>query len=124
VLDNRLTDGGEVVSHKRRPPFTPKKIPDTHFFQRLSRPQVYSAAGRIRSIKNPNDLIGNRSLDLPACSIVPQPITLPSAPRETGMKYKNKSEIKNEHCSLKKFEIKYMACSVFKKLYQVPKKLL
>jgi hypothetical protein len=30
-LDNRLTDGGEVVSLKRRPPFTPGKIPDTHF---------------------------------------------------------------------------------------------
>jgi hypothetical protein len=29
-LDNRLTDGGEVVSLKRRPPFTPK-IPGTHF---------------------------------------------------------------------------------------------
>jgi hypothetical protein len=30
-LDNRLTDGGEVVSPKRRPPFTPRKIPGTHF---------------------------------------------------------------------------------------------
>jgi hypothetical protein len=30
-LDNRLTDGGEVVNLTRRPPFTPKKIPGTHF---------------------------------------------------------------------------------------------
>jgi hypothetical protein len=30
-LDNRLTDGGEVVSLTHRPPFTPRKIPDTHF---------------------------------------------------------------------------------------------
>jgi hypothetical protein len=30
-LDNRLTDGGEVVSRTRRPPFTPRKIPGTHF---------------------------------------------------------------------------------------------
>jgi hypothetical protein len=30
-LDNRLTDSGEVISLKRRPPFTPRKIPDTHF---------------------------------------------------------------------------------------------
>jgi hypothetical protein len=30
-LDNRLTDGGEVVSLTRRPPFTPRKIPGTHF---------------------------------------------------------------------------------------------
>jgi hypothetical protein len=30
-IDNRLTDGDEVVSPKRRPPFTPRKIPGTHF---------------------------------------------------------------------------------------------
>jgi hypothetical protein len=28
-LDNRLTDGGEVVSLKHRPPFTPRKVPGT-----------------------------------------------------------------------------------------------
>jgi hypothetical protein len=27
VLDNQLTDGGEVVSLTHRPPFTPRKIP-------------------------------------------------------------------------------------------------
>jgi hypothetical protein len=30
-LDIRLTDGGEVVSFTRRLPFTPTKIPRTHF---------------------------------------------------------------------------------------------
>jgi hypothetical protein len=30
-LDNRLTDGGEVVSLTRRPPFTLRKIPGTDF---------------------------------------------------------------------------------------------
>jgi hypothetical protein len=30
-LDSRLTDGGEVVSLTRRPLFTPRKIPGTHF---------------------------------------------------------------------------------------------
>jgi hypothetical protein len=31
-LDDRLTDGGEVVSLTRRPSFTPpRKIPGTHF---------------------------------------------------------------------------------------------
>jgi hypothetical protein len=30
-LDNRLTDVGEVVSLTPRPPFTPRKIPGTHF---------------------------------------------------------------------------------------------
>jgi hypothetical protein len=29
--DNRLTDGGEVVSLTRLPPFTPIKIPGIHF---------------------------------------------------------------------------------------------
>jgi hypothetical protein len=30
-LDNRLTDGGEVVGLERQPPFTPRKIPGIHF---------------------------------------------------------------------------------------------
>jgi hypothetical protein len=30
-LDNRLTDGNKVVSPTRQPPFTPRKIPGTHF---------------------------------------------------------------------------------------------
>jgi hypothetical protein len=30
-LDNRLTDGGEVVSLTHWPPSTPRKIPGTHF---------------------------------------------------------------------------------------------
>jgi hypothetical protein len=36
-------------------------------------------AGRIRSIEKIH-LIGTRTRDRPACSIVPQPITLPRAP--------------------------------------------
>jgi hypothetical protein len=47
-LDNRFTDGGEVVSPTRRPLFTPRKIPGTHFCYRLSRPQGHSGTGRIR----------------------------------------------------------------------------
>jgi hypothetical protein len=78
--DNRLTDGCEVVSPTRRPPSTPRKIPGTHFCLRLSRPQGHSAAGRIRSIKKSNYHIGNRIRDLPACSLVPQPTTLPRVP--------------------------------------------
>jgi hypothetical protein len=50
-LDNRLTDGGKVVSLTYRPPFTPRKISGTHFCQRLSRPQGHIAAGKIRSIE-------------------------------------------------------------------------
>jgi hypothetical protein len=45
-----------------------------------STPGGISAAGRIRSNEKSDDLIGNRIHDLPACSIVPQPTTLSSAP--------------------------------------------
>jgi hypothetical protein len=45
--------------------------------KRPSLPQGHSAAERIRSIEKSNDLIGNRTRDIPACGIVPQPTTLP-----------------------------------------------
>jgi hypothetical protein len=76
-LDNRLRDGGGVVCLTRRPPFTLRKNPGTHLCLRLSRPQGHSASGRIRSTEKSNYLIGNQTRDLPACSIVPQPTTLP-----------------------------------------------
>ena len=40
----------------------------------------HSAAGRIKSIKNPNDPIGNRTPDLLACSALPQPAAPPRTP--------------------------------------------
>jgi hypothetical protein len=49
LLDNRFTDGGEVVSLTRQPPFTLMKTPGTHFSYMLSRSQSNSAAGKIRS---------------------------------------------------------------------------
>jgi hypothetical protein len=76
-LDNRLTDGGKVVRLTRRPPFIPRNIPGTHFCKKLSRPQVHSVAGNFRSIEKYNNLIGTRTRDLPACSVEPQPTTLP-----------------------------------------------
>jgi hypothetical protein len=44
---------------------------------------------RLGQLKKSNDLIGNRTRDLPACSIVPQPATLPRVPEEcsTADKY-------------------------------------
>jgi hypothetical protein len=39
----------------------------------LSRPQGHSATGRIISMKNSSDTVGNRTHDLPVCSAVPQP---------------------------------------------------
>ena len=64
-------DGGKVVSLTHRPPLPPGNTPGTHFCQRLSRPQDHSATGRIMSLKNSSDTIGNRTRDLPVCSVVP-----------------------------------------------------
>ena len=60
--------------------YPPENIPGTHFCYRLSRLQDHSAAGRIMSMKVSNNTIGNRTLDLPACSAVPQPAAPPRAP--------------------------------------------
>jgi hypothetical protein len=46
----------------------------------MSEPQGHCAAGRIMSMKNSSDTIGNRNRDLPASSIVPQPTAPPRAP--------------------------------------------
>jgi hypothetical protein len=52
----------------------------------LSRPRYHSVAGRIRSIEKSDDLVGNQTRDLLACSVLPQPTTLPRAPKITGGK--------------------------------------
>jgi hypothetical protein len=59
---------------------------------RLSRPQGHSAAGRTRSIEKSN-YIGNQTRDLPACSTVPQPTTLPHAPRTTLVRFQFKTNV-------------------------------
>jgi hypothetical protein len=82
-LDSRFTDGSEVVSLMRQSLFTPRKIPGTHFHYRLSWPQGHSADGKISSIEKSSDLIGNRTCDLPACSLVRQSTTLLRAPSKT-----------------------------------------
>jgi hypothetical protein len=70
-IDNRLADGGEVVSLTRRWSFTPpKKLPGTHSSEMLSLPKDHSEAGKIRSIEKSNDLIGNPTLDLSTCCIM------------------------------------------------------
>ena len=43
-----------------------------------------SAAGRIMLMKNSNDIIGNRTRDLPTCSAVPQPTVPPRTPGKFG----------------------------------------
>jgi hypothetical protein len=69
-LDSRLTDGDEFVSVKRRP-LPPGRFLVLISVKRLSRPQGHSAAGTIRSIERHDDLIGNPTRDLPACSVMP-----------------------------------------------------
>jgi hypothetical protein len=41
-------EDGNVVSPTDRPPLSPRKIPGTHFCERLSRHQDHTAAGGIR----------------------------------------------------------------------------
>ena len=64
-------DGGKVVSLTHRLPLPPGNTPGTHFCWRLSRPQGHSATGRIMSLKNSIDTVGNRTCDLLIRSIVP-----------------------------------------------------
>jgi hypothetical protein len=52
-------NGGKVVSLTHRLPLPPGNRSGIHFCQRLSRPQGHSATGRIMSMKNSNETIGN-----------------------------------------------------------------
>jgi hypothetical protein len=70
-------EGGKVVSPTHRPSLPPGRIPGTHFWYRLSRPQGHNATGRVKSLKNYSDSIANRIRDLPVCSAVPQPTAPP-----------------------------------------------
>ena len=45
--------------------YPPGNIPGTHFYYRLSQPQGHSAAGRIVSMQNSSDIIGNRTRVVP-----------------------------------------------------------
>ena len=58
----------------------PGRIPGTYFCHRLRRPEGDNATGRIKSLKNSSDCIGNRSCDPPACSAAPQPTAPPRTP--------------------------------------------
>jgi hypothetical protein len=68
-----------VVSPTYRPPLRPREYSWYAFLLNLSRPQAHSAVGRIVSMKNYNDTIGNRTRDLPVRSAVPQPNATPRA---------------------------------------------
>jgi hypothetical protein len=58
------------------PPFTPK---EDSWYSFLLEDRL-SAAGKMRSIEQSNDLIGNRTRDLLVGTVVPLPTTQPRAP--------------------------------------------
>jgi hypothetical protein len=55
------------------------------------------------SLKNSNDIIGNQTRDLPACSAVPQPTALPRNPSAISTKRKNTLCGQNVECFNVKF---------------------
>ena len=63
-------DGGKVVSLMHRPPLPPGNTPGTHSVRRLVYPRVIVRPEGL-SLKNSSDTIGNRTCDLPVCSVVP-----------------------------------------------------
>jgi hypothetical protein len=77
-LDNRLTDGGNVVSPAHRPRSTPEKryfsASGVHLCRRMSEPQGLVRPEVLRKLKKFIHLIGSRTRELPTCSIVLQPL--------------------------------------------------
>jgi hypothetical protein len=70
-LDSRLTDGGEVVSCTRRPPFTPPEDSWYSFLlEAASTPgPIVRLEELVRSIGKFNDLFASRTRDLPAAGV-------------------------------------------------------
>jgi hypothetical protein len=66
-LDNWLREGGEAVSLTHHPPFLPGRFLVLISARGWVDRQNHTAAGRIRSIEKSNNLIGNRTYDLPLC---------------------------------------------------------
>jgi len=69
ILTQSEREGGKFVIPTHRQPLSLGNIPGTHFCWRLSRPYGYSAVRRIMPMKNSNVTVGNRTRDLPACSL-------------------------------------------------------
>jgi hypothetical protein len=66
-------------------PYAPAALyPQEDSWYSFSGPHDHSVPGRIKSTEKSNDLIGNRTRDLPACRMVPQPTTLPRVSEVIG----------------------------------------
>jgi hypothetical protein len=61
-------------------PFTLDRSPGTHFFNGYMKPGVIARLEELGTLRTFSYLTGFRARDLPACSIMPQPSTLPRAP--------------------------------------------
>jgi len=80
----RLLDfktGGKVVSPTHRPPLPPPPRKYSWYsFVLAAESTTGPQCGRIMSMKNSSDTIGNRTHDLLACNVVLQPTAPPRAP--------------------------------------------
>jgi hypothetical protein len=74
--DNRFTHDGEVVSLTRRRPLPPRRFLVLISVRGWVDPRAIVRLLRIRSIEKSKDLIGIRTRDLPACSILKSSTTL------------------------------------------------
>jgi hypothetical protein len=116
-LDDRHTDGGKVVSLTRRPPFTPQ---EDSWYSSLLEDELTPGplcGWKDISIEKSNYLIRIRNRDLPACSIMPQPTTLPRAPG-CGYIRVNKSnypiqELVILHVTMRSDNNFILTCSIF-----------
>ena len=70
-------EADKFLSLTHRPPLPPGNIPGTYFCYNLNQLQGHGAAGRVKSMINLKDPIGNRTRNLPACSLMPQETALP-----------------------------------------------
>jgi hypothetical protein len=83
----RLTDGGKVVSPTRRPLFTSRKICVRGWTQHRTIVRLVGLGQLKKSTSS-----GTRTGDLPACSIVPQPSTVPHAESWGQWEYTKKTK--------------------------------
>jgi len=72
-ISRHLAHEAGEVGPTHRLSLLPGIIPGTYFCQRLSQPQGRGTAGRIMSMKNSSDIVGNRTRDLPTFDAMPQP---------------------------------------------------
>jgi hypothetical protein len=92
--DARLTYGSEVASH----PLPPGRVLVLISVKRLSPLHGRSLDGSIRSTEKFCDLTWDQIHNLPACSIVPQPTTLPHDILQIKLVTKRILSFSCEHC--------------------------